>query len=548
MFSAYRFTWQAAGLLVGLMLCFAGRAEGQGGAAKLQIVNETQAPILVYWINDRGREQQIATLTPGDFAACSTSLRSRWVVRDQRGTLLKQIAVSNAAETVRIQPGAAPNPPNPNNDQVALAFLNNTGSNVELFWINPLGQEDSYGLVKPGETVTRVTFLGHRWVVRDANTRQVLQRATATKPTEQVAIGGGGVNPVPPSIVAVPNIVSTAHSQAEAALRAAGLNPKSLPSGETTATGQVDVVFFQNPPAGQRVPRGTEVSIFFFTRAGGSAVVGRVQVPSLINLSRVQAEAALGAAGLKGKGSEGQIASSPGQVGLVHLQNPAANSRLAPGGEVIYLYFRAAATSMVSVPSLVNLQQAEALALLQGAGLTGKATEGQASNNPAEVGRIYSQTVAANTRANAGSEVGFSYYKAAPRPVIAGPVPIDGSSSDRLPSIMAVANSDDSLDIAWLRSDGRIALSTYASPGYAPARPVELNGLLRNLAGLTKDSNGDLYVLTAAQESQAAPVGGVRPGILNLHKITRGSNQATLFADINSTHLHPANRPWSRLG
>lgn len=53
-----------------------------------------------------------------------------------------------------------------------IHFVNKTDSTLDLFWIDDTGYEVFYNIVPPGSTFRQRTYLGHRWVLRDKETKE----------------------------------------------------------------------------------------------------------------------------------------------------------------------------------------------------------------------------------------------------------------------------------------------------------------------------------------------------------------------------------------
>lgn len=65
-------------------------------------------------------------------------------------------------------------------ESTAIHFVNQLAEPVELFWIDPEGQRQSYGRVRPGAGHEQHTYAGHVWLVTDAvgNTLGVFEATT----------------------------------------------------------------------------------------------------------------------------------------------------------------------------------------------------------------------------------------------------------------------------------------------------------------------------------------------------------------------------------
>jgi serine/threonine-protein kinase len=127
-----------------------------------------------------------------------------------------------------------------------------------------------------------------------------------------------------PEQVSVPNVVGFTRTDADSTLRAAGF-AVTVTEEESTSVDAGEVIS-QSPSGDTAADPGTTVSI----------VVARappVEVPTVTGLSRVDAEAALGAEGLAPRVSFSDV-SDQAQDGVVVDQRPAAGSQAAAGAPV----------------------------------------------------------------------------------------------------------------------------------------------------------------------------------------------------------------------
>jgi eukaryotic-like serine/threonine-protein kinase len=260
--------------------------------------------------------------------------------------------------------------------------------------------------------------------------------------------------------VSVPNAVGLTQQTASLKLRKAGLIP--VPSATASATVASGVVFGQTPPAGDRVGKGTRVTILVSngplttplakveglseaqavktlqaagfkptttnkpsssvaegsaigtepaagTRlAVGSAVTvlissgpAPVHVPDTVGQARAAAEAALDTANLT-VGTVTQQVSSAQAPGTVLSQSPAAGTSVGVGGKVNLVV--AQAPKEAAVPLVVGQNQTQAAAALGGAGFTPKLVTTPTSD-PTQVGLVLTQSPTAGARAHKGATV-----------------------------------------------------------------------------------------------------------------------------------------------
>jgi eukaryotic-like serine/threonine-protein kinase len=160
-----------------------------------------------------------------------------------------------------------------------------------------------------------------------------------------------------PEEIEVPNVVGFNETAAVAALEAEGLE------AEVTRRFREDVdpgeVFRQDPEAGELVREGSTVTIFV------SRGVRQVEVPNVIGMSRGDAEAALGDAGLEVGNVTTQASDEP--EGIVIDQSPSAGQDVDQGTAVNLVISSGPAT--VAVPDVVCDNLNPARNEVEGAGL-----------------------------------------------------------------------------------------------------------------------------------------------------------------------------------
>jgi serine/threonine-protein kinase len=209
-----------------------------------------------------------------------------------------------------------------------------------------------------------------------------------------------------PVAATVPSITGKKQSDAEAALKAAGLVPAPYQSySGTVAKG---LVADQNPVAGASMTPGSKVT---FVVSLGPAAPTTVGVPNVVGKSQADAEAALRAAGFVPNAVLNVNSTVP--KGVVAGQSPTGGSKTAPGAVVGILVSLGPDTS-VTVPNVVGKTAEEADAAIKAVGLVPQA----AVQPDAEVpkGQVISQGPAAGAKAQAGSTVLYAVSSGTPAP------------------------------------------------------------------------------------------------------------------------------------
>lgn len=155
------------------------------------------------------------------------------------------------------------------------------------------------------------------------------------------------------ALVPVPNVQGLKWEEARPILEAAGL--RFILEEQKGAAAPEGTVVRQEPPAGQRVPAGSEVHLFIAGKRG------TVKVPVLVNVRSDQARAALEQAGLQ---VTEQVVWSTQPISTVLAQEPPAETEI-PVGEVVTL--TVSGGTAVPIPiganlgNLIILEQAEVL-------------------------------------------------------------------------------------------------------------------------------------------------------------------------------------------
>ena len=191
-----------------------------------------------------------------------------------------------------------------------------------------------------------------------------------------------------PPVVNVPRLVGLRDAGASRLLRTLRLVPLRR---EVASNRTAGLILAQNPPAGSKVSRGTQVS---FDVARGPTLV---TVPSVRGASQERAVRILARAGLV---PDIRQVRSPEPIGTVIAQDPPRQARVRARTRVTINVSRG--TGLISVPALRGASREAAVARVRAAGLTPVVRE-VASAAPA--GRVVAQEPPRNARVAAGTRV-----------------------------------------------------------------------------------------------------------------------------------------------
>ena len=205
---------------------------------------------------------------------------------------------------------------------------------------------------------------------------------------------------VAPKKVAVPNVAGKTQSQAESAIKSAGLTAKVF--SYYTSSVAKGTVGAQQPKAGTQVVVGTEVSIAVSLGKG----VGAVTVPNVTGKKEADAVNAMKAAGLVPKVYRQY--SDTVDKGFVGEQLPMGGTTAASGAEVAVVVSLGTSPTPdnVSVPNVTGKTQIEGQSSLEAVGFVVKVVE-QPSPTVAS-GSVVAQLPVAGSTAPAGSTVVIS--------------------------------------------------------------------------------------------------------------------------------------------
>ncbi|MFN0088872.1 MAG: PASTA domain-containing protein [Acidimicrobiales bacterium] len=237
--------------------------------------------------------------------------------------------------------------------------------------------------------------------VRAAGLEPSIEASPSGEPPGQVIAqdpGGGAEVTVGATVriivstgVQVPDVVNLDRGRAATAIRNAGLVPD--PQERTTAVVPRGQVFDQSPPAGTSVSGGSVVTILVSAGVGAPGVVG---------LAEADAVAQINNAGLVPSVSREASATVP--PGVVISQSPAAGAPLSGGATVAIVVSTGRVT--VTVPNVVGQTEDQALAALKGVNLVGSVAVREANRAPA--GTVFAQTPAGGATADPGATVQLS--------------------------------------------------------------------------------------------------------------------------------------------
>jgi len=197
-----------------------------------------------------------------------------------------------------------------------------------------------------------------------------------------------------PGQVEIPDVSGQTREAAEQALDEAGLGV----AVETRASGDVpaDTVIETDPPAGESVRRGSQVTVIV------SSGPSQVSVPAVVGQTLNAAEQQLSAVGLEASSTE-QDSDRP--KGEVISQTPNAGTAVDPGSTVSLVVSRGPAEpATVDVPNVVGRTRADAVSQLRALGLAPDVQE-QTTDIQPQNGRVIDQNPGGGSTVNGGTRI-----------------------------------------------------------------------------------------------------------------------------------------------
>lgn len=192
-----------------------------------------------------------------------------------------------------------------------------------------------------------------------------------------------------------PDVTGRTLDEARTLMAAAGFDSATLDTNDASAP--VDTVLAQAPGPGELLPRGAVVGL----------LVSRGPVPGTAKVPDVTGKAELDAlAVLKFAGFVPSVVDSPGSTlptDSAAGQFPPPGTRAALNSTVDVLVSRGGSTDATTVPSLLGLPQADAVATLSAGGFPSRVLAWRGSSAP--TGSVIAQLPAAGAHARRGSDV-----------------------------------------------------------------------------------------------------------------------------------------------
>ena len=132
--------------------------------------NESSQPVELFWHNYQGNKVSYGQIAAGGTRAMSTYATHPWsavgvsnagIFMSVDGEEVYDPVAADAGRTIVIEEYESKTW----NQFITLAFQNESGQDVELFWHDYDGNEISYGVIANGQTRNQGTYASHPWSV-----------------------------------------------------------------------------------------------------------------------------------------------------------------------------------------------------------------------------------------------------------------------------------------------------------------------------------------------------------------------------------------------
>lgn len=107
----------------------------------------------------------------------------QWIVKNQDGQVILNHTTQGEAWHIRI-----PDSPAMGNQPTEVTFINKLPIELEIYWVESFYEEIYQGIVGPNKALTKQTFAGHVWLVRDSQTKEEITTCFAAQNTQLIVI------------------------------------------------------------------------------------------------------------------------------------------------------------------------------------------------------------------------------------------------------------------------------------------------------------------------------------------------------------------------
>jgi hypothetical protein len=153
--------------------------ETEGQETKIFFFNTSDENVDIYWLKPDGAEAKISSMSPRGKMTINTYTNHYIVLRNEAGSAIgiyqnpNTRPVKASLSLVKIQKLACHARPDKTRPAVptSIEFKNERSTAINIYWMNPNGQEILYKTLAAGENFRQSTYTYHYWKVKDNNSK-----------------------------------------------------------------------------------------------------------------------------------------------------------------------------------------------------------------------------------------------------------------------------------------------------------------------------------------------------------------------------------------
>lgn len=167
-------------------------SEGGTPSVNVRFTNQTPFPVKIFWVDFAGKEREYATLQPGMSYTQDTGARHVWRIREQYSNHIVGLFIANEeAEQVanyQVRSYHARTP-------TGISIENDSMLTVDVLWLDYNGNEQLYKQLQPGGSVGYQTYVTHPWLIRDSQSRRILDWNWGDQENQHILINDRDIKP-----------------------------------------------------------------------------------------------------------------------------------------------------------------------------------------------------------------------------------------------------------------------------------------------------------------------------------------------------------------
>ncbi len=161
------------------------KSSGTNDSVHVNFHNGSPFTLDIYWINFEGEEVKYNTLAPGTSYNQQTYAQHAWIARDYFSGKTVCLFIPN--KTHDQQANFVLKSWN-SRKATTISFQNDTMLTTDIYWLDYQGKEQHYKTLKPGGSFSLKTYLTHPWIVKDQQSKQIIETTFGQQEKHKVVI------------------------------------------------------------------------------------------------------------------------------------------------------------------------------------------------------------------------------------------------------------------------------------------------------------------------------------------------------------------------